>query len=223
MRTISWTQIVMALAASSYPVLCAARLDATLDASLLDAIHRGNIAAVGKLLSEGANANAKDEEGTPALMQCVVYAETECMKLLLDRGADPNARNAAGATALIWAAGDAAKVKLLLARNADVNASSGPGRTALLVAAAQDGTHQIVAALLKAGADTKAKDKLTGPPPVFTGGGGALASIEAAKARDPRTLKLLLAAGLPVNAKDANGNTALSEAVLHGNRENVSH
>jgi tetratricopeptide (TPR) repeat protein len=107
------------------------------------------------------------------------------MKALLDRGADPNARNAAGATAIIWAGGDPAKVKLLLARHADVNARSGPGRTALLVAASQDGSYETVRALINAGADTRTKHNLTGPPILFTAGGGALASIKAAKARDP--------------------------------------
>src|SRR5205085_4113151 len=113
------------------------------------------------------------------------------------------------------------KVKLLLAKHADVNARSGPGRTALLAAASQDGAYDIVAALLKAGADINVKDNLNGLPPVPTGGGGALASIEAAKTRDSRTLPLLLARGMPVNAMDNNGNTALSEAVLYANRDNV--
>jgi ankyrin repeat protein len=36
------------------------------------------------------------------------------MKFRLDRGADPNAQKPLGATALMWAAGDPAKVKLLL-------------------------------------------------------------------------------------------------------------
>lgn len=208
-------------AALAAPGLTAARLDPSLDANLIEAIHLGKVARVRRLLAQGANPNAKDADGTPVIMEAAVYSTAECIKLLLDRGADPNARHAAGATALIWAAGDRNKVKVLLEHHADVNARSGPGRTALLVAAAQDGSSPSVAALLRAGADSRVKDNLTGIPIVFTGGGGAVASIEAAKARDPRSLEMLLATGLPVNATDATGNTALSEAVLRGNRDNV--
>ena len=42
------------------------------------------------------------------------------MRLLLDKGADVNARNAAGATALMWAATDLAKVRVLVDRGAEV-------------------------------------------------------------------------------------------------------
>lgn len=47
-------------------------------------------------------------------MYAALYAESEVVRALLDRGADPKVANHAGATALMWAVADAAKTKLLL-------------------------------------------------------------------------------------------------------------
>src|SRR5205085_2218984 len=49
----------------------------------------------------------------------------DVMQMLLDRGANVNAREKKfGQTALMWAAGNPAAVRLLVARGADVNATS---------------------------------------------------------------------------------------------------
>ena len=59
--------------------------------------------------------NVSDPRGgaTP-LMHSAAVGSVEAMKLLLDSGANANATNAAGATALMWAATDIEKVRLLL-------------------------------------------------------------------------------------------------------------
>jgi ankyrin repeat protein len=66
------------------------------------------------------------------------------------KGANPNATDAAGATALQWAIPDPAKVKLLIGAGADVNArSTNRGRTPFLIAASYPGTVEILNLLLE--------------------------------------------------------------------------
>lgn len=190
-----------------------------------DAIKSGNKAALQRMLAAGGDANTRDGNGTPLLMLAVLYGDEETVELLLAHGADPNATNAAQATALIWAAGDPKKSALLLDHGADPNAKSALGRTPLLVASGAEGAGQVVQRLLTMGADLSARDQLKGKPNLMTGGGGAPPLIEAAKVRDGKALALLLdgdfGSRVDVNATDANGGTALTEAVIQGNHRNV--
>jgi ankyrin repeat protein len=126
---------------------------------LFQAIQKADAPAVKRLLNRGADANARDAEGTPALMDAVLYADASCVKRLLDRGANPNATDKAGVTALMWAVPDVAKVKLLVASGADVNAvSKNLGRTPLLIAASYPGSVAALQLLLDHGANIHAKD-----------------------------------------------------------------
>ena len=98
------------------------------------------------LVENPAGVNLRDRRGgvTP-LMHAAALGSIDTMRLLLDKGADVNAKSAAGATALMWAAADPAKVKLLVERGADVKAVSESGRTALLLAAMSDQSADTVA------------------------------------------------------------------------------
>ena len=58
------------------------------------------------------------------LMDAVQRASIAAVKELLVQGADVNAANGVGATALMWAVPDLDKVKLLVAYGAHVNARS---------------------------------------------------------------------------------------------------
>ena len=69
---------------------------ASAESPLFHAIQRGDTAGVKRLLGGGASSNERDAGGTPALMAATLYAGTDCVKLLLDRGADPNSPNSAG-------------------------------------------------------------------------------------------------------------------------------
>ena len=101
-----------------------------------------------------------DADGTPALMAATLYGGTDSIQLLLDAGANPNTANAAGATPLIWAVPDLAKVRLLISHGADVNARSiNLQRTPLLIAARYPGSTEVLRLLLDKGADLHAKDR----------------------------------------------------------------
>lgn len=128
-------------------------------ASLMQAIQRGDTAAVSRLLASGVNANGQDKDGVPAVMLAALFADAACVEQLLKRGADPNQADTAGATALMWAIPDRQKVRVLIEHGADVNArSSGLCRTPLLVASGYPGTVDLLELLLDRGADLRAKD-----------------------------------------------------------------
>src|SRR4051794_11213601 len=81
------------------------------------AIKRGDVAA-------------RDRRGNTPLLYAAGFGSTSAMRVLIERGADVNARNSFDATPLIWAAANLEKVRLLVDRGADVNAKTRQGRTA---------------------------------------------------------------------------------------------
>ena len=129
------------------------------EAPLFQAIRKADTATAKRLLDQGVSADSKDSEGTPALMAATLYSNADLVNLLLNRGANPNVTNAVGATPLIWAIPDLAKVKTLLEHGANANAKSKTlQRTPLLVAASYPGSVEVLKLLLSKGADLHAKD-----------------------------------------------------------------
>jgi ankyrin repeat protein len=126
---------------------------------LIDALRRGDWAAFEKLLRQNPKAaHAKGSGGSTPLMFAALYGNARSVRLLLDQGADPNIRNEAGATALLWAVEDPEKVRLLLEHGADASARSEDDMTPLLLAASRFGSGDVVRLLL----DNRAK--LEGQP-----------------------------------------------------------
>ena len=84
----------------------------------------------------------------------------EIIKVLLDAGADVNARNILSQTALMVAAlgGQGDAVQMLVAAKADVNLVEKDGKTALMLAA-ENGQTDAVRALLKGNADVDIASK----------------------------------------------------------------
>lgn len=124
---------------------------------MLDALRAGNRAAFRSAVrSAGVAVNRKGAGGTTPLMQAALYGSVDDVRLLLGQGADVNARNDAGATALIWAVHDLDKTRLLLEYGAEVDAASDHGRTALMAAAGRNGAAPIVKLLLDYGANPSA-------------------------------------------------------------------
>jgi outer membrane protein assembly factor BamB len=87
--------------------------------ALWEAAGRGDLAAVRKLLDEGTPVDAKTRYGATALSFACDKGQLEVVKLLLARGADPNAKDRFyGATPLAWAAQHGAvEVARLLVEN----------------------------------------------------------------------------------------------------------
>ena len=132
---------------------------------------------------------------------------------LLARGADVNAKNKEGRTALMGAAfaGHTAIVQALLEAGADVNAKDERGTTALSAAAFR-GHTATVQTLLEVGAEVNARDKngMTVLMWAAFGAGDHSATVQA-----------LLKAGADVDARDKNGGTALKVAAMVGHTDIV--
>ena len=139
-------------------------------------------------------------EGGTALIRAVSHSKNpEVISLLLEAGADVNAADQVGMTALMLAAlsGNPEIVSLLLKAGADVKAANNSGRTALMDAVSV-GSPGIISLLLKAGVSVNAADQV-----------GMTALMDAARVGDPEVVSLLIKAGADVNAVTNSGMTAL--------------
>jgi len=170
---------------------------------LLTAIRNGDERGLRKLLDSSAALNSRDADGNTPLILASLYTGPECVELFLKKGADPNAANKAGATALIRAATNYAKTRLLVSAGANVRARTGHlGNTPLILAARCAGNSQTVKLLLAHGADAKEAN-----------GFGVTPILAAAGSGDFETVKLLLDRGADPNAfpevKDRNQSLAL--------------
>jgi hypothetical protein len=141
------------------------------------------------------------------VLRWAVAEENEALvRLLLDRGADVNAKDNDGWTLLRWAAVEEneALVRLLLDRGADVNAKDKYGWTVLRWAAAEE-NEALVRLLLNRGADVNAKDN-----------DGRTALRRAVDEGHEAMVRLLLDRGADVDAKDNDGETVLRRAAVRG-------
>ena len=136
---------------------------------LIVAASYGETDAVNELLKNGARVDATDKDGdTPliaAACDCVIIdmPDTyESVKLLLEKHANPNARNTAGRTALMAAVdwSRTANMQLLLDNGAAVDARDNDGNTALMNAASGGAIDKMPALklLLQSGADVSVEN-----------------------------------------------------------------
>ena len=153
---------------------------------LVNALRNGNRQEFNRALRENPKSvNAKGQSGWTPIMYAALYGDGEAVRLLLDKGANPNAQNDDGGTALMYAIEDAEKTRLLLDHGANPNLCSGEGRTALLIAVGRAGSYSVVKLLLENGADARVR---------VPNGPGALTL--ALGARDADLLQLLLDHGV---------------------------
>jgi ankyrin repeat protein len=133
----------------------------------------------------------------------------EPVRVLLEKGANIEARDNHGQTVLIAAASSRtvrkAEVNLLLGKGPDIEANDDEGETALIAAAFRGNAHN-VKLLLDKGANIEARDNA-----------GDTALIWATRStywdeKANSTVRLLLARGAKIEAKDNQGRTALLEA-----------
>jgi ankyrin repeat protein len=136
------------------------------------------------------------------------------VRSLLADGADADAAQADGSTALLWAAyyGDAEAARALLGAGADPNVTNRLGMTAL-AAAAGNGYGEIVVLLLDAGADANEVLPEGDTPLMLAARSGTLAGVDA-----------LLAHGADVDAVEQfHGETALMWAAGENHPDIVAH
>ena len=174
-------------------------------------IRENNLPQLKALLGQQSDAAVADSRGITPLMYAAEIGSLDAMRLLIDRGADVNAQNAFGSTALMWSVSDPAKVRLLLDHGAQVNTAAKSGRTALIIAAFTNPSAEVVRLLLAKGAKVDVMDKRHVTP------------LNAATfGNDTATVRLLLEAGADIDTPDTFiGLTPLMNAAGNRNVEAV--
>jgi ankyrin repeat protein/mono/diheme cytochrome c family protein len=162
---------------------------------LIKALRQGDRAIFDKLLGElPAIGNSRGPTGTTPLMQAVLYGDAAMVKALLAGGADPNLRNDAGASALMWAADDLEKTRLLLDHGAEIEARSEDGRTPLQIALSFSGNSDVVKLLL---------ERSEKPFPKAAGAGGSRLVNYAIASGDLAFLEGLIERGAKIDSSEA--------------------
>lgn len=130
------------------------------EASFLQAVKKGEHREV-KLMALGTiNLNARDLDGTPALMLAIENGDGVMVSMLLREGADPDIMDReSGETALTMAAGRNSEdlVRRLLEGGADSNLENRGFETAL-IKAVHNANRAIIRQLIAAGADPQLQD-----------------------------------------------------------------
>lgn len=130
-----------------------------LDQNLRQAVDRGNVGKIERLLQSGANPNAIDASGRDAIIAAAWRGREMVVEFLIEKGVDIDTVDLDGRTPLTWAAinGYRSIVEDLLAHGADPNAIDDSGTTPL-IRAAWNGHSEVVETLLEQGADPLIKD-----------------------------------------------------------------
>ena len=151
-------------------------------------------------------------QAAPALVDAAEKGDLKAVKSLLREGADINAAQPDGMTALHWAVqrNDLDMTNALLAAHADYHITNRTGVRALYLAA-MNGNAASIARLLDAGEDANA---------VLTGEGEAVLMLTAYTG-NAAAVKVLLDRGAQVNVQQFRGQTALMWAASEGHTEVV--
>jgi ankyrin repeat protein len=177
---------------------------------LFHAAEADDTGTIRSLLKSGTDVNAPFNHYTP-LMATAIHGHTRAVGLLLSRGADVNAKDLIGETALLFAVinNNQKCVDQLLAGGADPNAQTTPQGTTPLLQATEFGRIGIVRSLLAAGADVNLPDAQGSTP------------LMLAARTTPELVPVLVERGAHVDDVDTRGFTALLEAASNGHTETV--
>lgn len=172
------------------------------------AAHDDDIDALRSLIAD-ADVNFRDPAtGTTALDHAVQNGNQEMVQFLIARGADVNASEKDGHTALMQLDDDATPDLLwdLINAGAKINHQNSYGTTALMTVASQKNS-EILEELLAAGAEVNAADE-----------DGKTALMLAASEGLVLNVRLLVLAGAKIDARDGEGKNALMHAIENEHR-----
>jgi cytohesin len=176
-----------------------------LDVPILAAAYNGNIEAVKQHLAAGTDVNVKGgfADGTP-LHYAAANGHKEIAELLIEKGADMNAKDEDGGTPLDVA------IKYKQTETVDLLRKHGgiSGAADSIHLAAAVGNIEAVKQHLAAGVDVTAK-----------GYRGFTPLHYAARNGHKEIAELLITKGADVNAKDEDGNTPLDKAIKRNHTE----
>jgi len=175
-------------------------------AAVIAAVRTRDRATLETLIAaDPALVTSSDAAGSTPLHHAAGFGTRESLALLLDKGADVNAKNRRGSTPLFWALHDEAKVRLLLSRGAAVKIKQVEGRSPVYQAALLGNGYSVLRFLLDNGGDPNVAT-LNGLTPL---GGAALRG-------DVEATRLLIDKGAAIDAKNGAGATALMAAATNG-------
>jgi ankyrin repeat protein/thioredoxin-related protein len=213
------------------------------DEALIQACKERDYDLAEEALADGANVNARDDDGRTPLLWAAVQDHFPLVELLLRHGADVALADEDGLTPLYAASGRGhiEIVKRLIAAKAPVDAAADNGDTPLLIAAVR-GREEAVTLLLAAGADAGRLNKNgysalrpeTDNPAIIAAlraaGGRPSATdklallVTAARSGDGKEVERLLDDGVNVNGglPDAGEATPLIAAIIGGSDDVVT-
>ena len=194
------------------------------DTDFLKIVKSNDLKAVEALIKSGRDPNTRDTAGRTVLMEAARYSTPEMVSFLIQHGANVNDRNDYGETALMVTR-NTEIARILIAHGVDVNARAKVGDTPLLMAAGYGGKGQ-VELLLDHGAKVNEADT-DGMTPLMMAKDVTIANLLLVQGADVRAitkdgwtclmyarydadlLKLLLAHGTDINARNNTGTTVL--------------
>ena len=187
--------------------------DPTADASthLLAAAASGDVAAVAEALDDGAPIDARDHKDRTALLLAARFDHVDVARLLVERGADPNALDDRHDTPWLvtGVTGSVAMLEVLLPAKPDMTIRNRYGGVSI-IPASERGHVDYVRRVATTGIDVNHVNDLTWTAlleAVILGDGSAVYA---------EIVSILLAAGADPSIPDKDGVTALEHATASG-------